>query len=238
MASCGGGWDSTTKNYTPVDQLIFADTALAACINTEVTNKGYRFAYEIEELSCNNAGIISLAGIEALSSLKIINLNFNQIWDITPLAGLSELMHIGLVQNNIADISNLSALKKLSKLYLIYNNIEDLSGLSESASLTELYLSANLVADVSPLSGLSEIKILDLRSNNFAGTNGGNIDHLSGLVNLTQLFLGANQDMSCQQLQTLLDSLGSPPVDLDGNIATQDSALAGSNCTLYLSVFP
>ncbi|HAX76201.1 MAG TPA: leucine-rich repeat domain-containing protein, partial [Cyanobacteria bacterium UBA11372] len=58
-----------------------------------------------------------------LSNLTWLNLNYNQIADISPLIALTNLTWLNLNYNQIADISPLIALTNLTWLDLNYNQI-------------------------------------------------------------------------------------------------------------------
>ncbi|MBE9125624.1 MULTISPECIES: leucine-rich repeat domain-containing protein [unclassified Coleofasciculus] len=60
---------------------------------------------------------------EILSSLTELNLNFNQITDVSPLSSLSNLTELNLGGNQITDVSPLSGLTNLTELELKNNPI-------------------------------------------------------------------------------------------------------------------
>ena len=60
-----------------------------------------------------------------LSSHTELNLNGNQIIDVSPLSGLTNLSWLFLAGNQIKDVSPLSGLTNLSLLILHYNQITE-----------------------------------------------------------------------------------------------------------------
>lgn len=155
MLGCGGSGSSNksstpdntaeiqaltaTQTSTPLSSLSISDYALNKCIQ----DTGREYAEDITTLVCNNKGIVILEGIEALSELKSLHLNFNEINDITPLVEL----------------------KKLNTLYLSGNQIDSLDALTELTELNELGIQKNYVQDLSPLQSISSLKSLHTHSN-------------------------------------------------------------------------
>src|SRR4028119_1331572 len=82
---------------------------------------------------CNEAARI-------LSNLTELNLNSNEITDITPLSALTNLTDLNLDWNEITDITPLSALTNLTDLNLSGNQITDITGLSALTNLSKLDL--------------------------------------------------------------------------------------------------
>ncbi|HEY5603086.1 MAG TPA: hypothetical protein VIM41_08270 [Gammaproteobacteria bacterium] len=53
---------------------------------------------------------------------------------------------------------------------------------------------------------------------------------MSELSRINTLRLAGNPQMSCRSLELVLNQLGCPPVDVDGNVNTVDSINPGANC--------
>lgn len=100
--------------------------------------------------------IFSIQGMEYATNLTCLELDDNEISDISPLSGLTNLTNLYLGFNEISDISSLSGLTNLTYLELYYNNISDISSLSGLTNLTYLDLNAN------------QIETLDLYGSNFS----------------------------------------------------------------------
>ena len=79
--------DESVSTLTSIDALTISDYSLNKCIK----NTGREFVEQISALVCNNKDIQFLDGIEQLTELKTLHLNFNKIQDITPLVNLKKL---------------------------------------------------------------------------------------------------------------------------------------------------
>ena len=64
----------------------------------------------LERLEADEAGIVSLTGLEAATNLERIEFRHNAISDLSPLAGLTRLNNIKLRGNRITDVSPLAGL--------------------------------------------------------------------------------------------------------------------------------
>ncbi len=205
----GESTGSAEVTATPVDilisSLIFSDTNLDTCVKASSAT----YVRELSFLKCSNRSIASFVGIENLTSLTGLDLSSSNTSDITPLAGLTNLTRLFLGKNDISDVASLTRLTRLTRLALGSNSLSDVTLLAELISLTNL----------------------DLRDNKIRGQNTGNINAITSLVNATIINLSGNSGMSCTELTTLINALGSPPVNTDRNIATRDVATDGVNCT-------
>lgn len=103
--------------------------------------------------------------LEQLNNLKWLNLSWNRLTDLTPLAGLKQLTELHLHNNQISDLSPLKELTQLNQLHLHNNQISDLSPLKELSQLTRLDLSSNHISNLSPLMTLTKLDRLDLKKN-------------------------------------------------------------------------
>ncbi len=125
----------------------------------------------LTELAAEQAGLTSLVGIQNLTSLTFLDLNFNSITDISALSGLTSLTLLGLGLNSITDISALSGLTSLTFLRLSDNSISDISALSGLTSLMFLDLSSNPnLTDIPPL-----LDNAGLGANDFVKLDGTNV---------------------------------------------------------------
>jgi hypothetical protein len=198
--SCRGQPDNTV--------VTFEDANLEAEIR-----EGFEIFGEIgprDDLTCGllsriegfigDSTIRSLVGIQNLTSLTYLAIDFNAITDISPL----------------------SELTSLTQLSLDFNLITDISALSGLTSLTLLSLTDNSITDISPLSGLTSLMQLSLWGNSIT-----DISSLSGLASLTQLGLFDNPGLS--NIQPLLDNTGFGAGDVVGlsgtNVSCTDVAL-------------
>ena len=205
-------------------------------------------AEKITMLSAYGAGTAKLNGIECLTNLTWLNLNFNQISDISSLAGLINLKYLYLNGNQISDISSLAGLTNLEYFYLDTNPISDISSLAGLTNLTwldlntnqisdisslagltnleQLYLNGNQVSDISSLAGLTNLKDLNLNVNPIS-----DISSLAGLTNLGQLYLNENQISDISSLANLANL---EQLYLNFNHISDISSLAGLTNLKYL----
>jgi internalin A len=106
-----------------------------------------------------------LSAMADLTHLKTLQLQNNQISDISPLSALSNLQLLYLHVNQISDINPLSTLTNLEKLSLFSNQISDISPLSDLVNLRLLYLIINQISNLYPLVHLPNLKELTLNHN-------------------------------------------------------------------------
>lgn len=130
---------------------------------------------------------------EIPANVKILNLDKNEISDISPLSGLTNLEELNLSNNSINDLTPLNGLLNLKKLSLILSGT-DISSLSELTNLTDLYLGHHQISDLTPLSKLTNLTNLEVVGFSFSSeVRGGEnnvvsaIDDLSPLSGLTKL---------------------------------------------------
>lgn len=142
----------------------------------------------LTELVVQNHSVFILDGLEVFVSLDLLDLSFNQISDLSPLAPLTGLQTLYLSDNEISDLSPLAALTGLQKLGLFSNQVSDLSPLSQLINLVELDLYNNQVSDLSPLAQLTNLVDLFMEKNQVS-----DLSPLAQLTNLVHLFLSENQ---------------------------------------------
>jgi Leucine-rich repeat (LRR) protein len=160
-----------------------------------------------------------VAPLAGLSNLSQLNLNSNQISNLTPLAGLTSLNELLLYNNQISNLTPLAGLTSLNQLLLYNNQISNLTPLAGLTSLTGLYLSSNQISDLSPLAGLTSLTGLYLSSNQIS-----DLTPLAGLTSLRWLDLSSNQ---ISDLLPLVNNTGLATGDmvwLSGNVLSQTSA--------------
>jgi internalin A len=112
--------------------------------------------------------------------LTVLQLHFNSIENVSPLATLVLLEQLDLSYNSFGDVDPLAALVRLTDLQLHFNSIED----------------------VSPLASLVKMQTLTLYNN--AITTG--VADLVTLTQATSIDLSTNNSMPCDELHTLIDA--------------------------------
>jgi len=114
--------------------LSFADPGLEAAVRDAIarpygTLHGTDIA-DLTRLDASGRAIETLAGIEALSALRVLDLSSNAIADITPLSALDRLISLHLRNNQIADLAALvgnPALKVNDTIDLRGNQLSNLA---------------------------------------------------------------------------------------------------------------
>ncbi|MBN1362030.1 MAG: leucine-rich repeat domain-containing protein [Sedimentisphaerales bacterium] len=133
-------------------------------------------------------GLFSLTGLEYAANLSELDVPFNDISDLSPLAGLTELDSIVINNNQIGDVSALSGLTKLTHLDVHDNQISSISALSGLTNLQTLVIRLNPISDLGPMSEMSDLRDLDVHLAEVS-----DVSPLSGLTNLERLVLQFNQ---------------------------------------------
>ena len=182
-------------------------------------------------LFLNENNITNIGALKNLTGLTWLQLDNNSIIDISSLNNLTNLTSLTLFRNSINEVDALTNITKLTSLNLQYNNIADVSGLAGLTNLVYLYLNDNVITNVKPLENLTKVKTLWLHNNNISGQGVGNIDSLFTLTAATTINISNNINMSCDELNTLIGALDSPPVNTDSVSGTVDVATNGANCT-------
>jgi len=171
--------------------IVFGDENLAAairkalCISGEIT---YKELKQLTVLDASDCSIASLDGIEYCTNLTRLNLGYNKLTDIAPLAGLTGLTFLDVGANELTDISPVASLTALTDLYLGANKITDISPVYALTNLTYIDLGANKIADLSPLASLTSLTRISLSGNEIA-----DISPLANLTSLTTLRLDHNK---------------------------------------------
>ena len=151
----------------------------------------------LEALVARDAGVRDLAGLERAVGLKELDLSFNPLADLGPLAALPVLESLSL-DGAVPDLQMLVPLTGLKRLSVRHNGIEDLGALASLAGLTELDVGENRIEDLSPLSGLTALRILRADRNRVA-----DLWPLASLPDLEALELDANRIRDLQPLAGL-----------------------------------
>lgn len=180
----------------------FADSSLQAVVRAALAQPtGDILSIDlgfISTLDAANKGIVSLSGIEHMSSLTELLLDDNAISELSPLANLSGLTKLHLARNQIASLDSLGRLTGLLDLDLRGNQVSALAPLSSLTALTMLMLGQNQIADLSALSQLTSLNVLTLDINQIV-----DLAPLTSLTQLQQLNLIDNQVREVQSLVAL-----------------------------------
>ncbi|MDD4309834.1 MAG: SUMF1/EgtB/PvdO family nonheme iron enzyme [Candidatus Cloacimonetes bacterium] len=169
-------------------------------------------------LDAAGRNISNLVGSQHLINLQGVNLIYNMISDLSPLANLTNLQNLNLQNNQISDLSPLANLTNMQELNLQSNQISDLSYLANLINLQELGLQGNQVSDLSYLANMANLLHLFLSGNQIS-----DLSPLANLTNLQELYLGGNQISDLAPLVNLINLQG---LFLDNNQINDISHLA------------
>ena len=148
---------------------------------------GLQFATNLSWLDLQENQISDISPVAPLIKLQVLWLDDNDVSDILPVTGLSELVELGFNRNRVSDLSPVAGLTKLEELHFKNNNISDISAAARLINLKSLYFSANNISDISPIARLTSLKGLD-----FDGNNVSSLSPIAGFVNLEHLGIGHN----------------------------------------------
>ncbi|MBC2065366.1 LapB repeat-containing protein [Listeria welshimeri] len=113
-----------------------------------------------------NKGIKSIEGAEYLQNITELDVEKNQITDITPVANLKKLTTLLINSNQITDISPVADLANLTTFYCGNNPISDISAVQNLTKLSIFNCYTANVENISPVKNLINLKTLSLGSNN------------------------------------------------------------------------
>ncbi|MCG8419467.1 MAG: hypothetical protein MJE77_16170 [Proteobacteria bacterium] len=181
IASCG---DPGEPSGTPSAEVAFDDPGLQGCYENLLRGPdGKPYAEEITILTCFNAGIRNLDGIEVLSGLEQLLLSGNELQNIAPVLHLPELnwLDLGACGLQKDSVQTLSRLETQVRLDVSLNNLEDVSPFGKATSLTGF-----IAANTGIKSGVAQ---------------------LATLVNARILSLDGNSESPCSDLETLRAAL-------------------------------
>ena len=141
------------------------------------------------ELAFNEISDLSpLAGL-AKGRLNSLWLSFNRISDLSPLAELTELEQLNFTSNpEVTDLSPISGLTKLKGLWMSeMRGISSLSAIAKLVNLEEFFIWGSPISDISVLGNFTKLEMLDI-----CGSKVSDFSVLSKLRNLKELYLAEN----------------------------------------------
>lgn len=166
----------------------------------------------------NEMLVKSLEGLQHCVNLVELNLVYNDVSDLDPIADLTGLEILLLMGNEVSDLSPLSNLTNLRRLSLGSNMISDISILAELTRLTTLEAGNNEISDIDALAHLDRLEWVNLGFNNIS-----NIQVIADMNRLVYLNLSENQ---IADIKPLVDNEGigqGDEVDLANNPLNQVS---------------
>ncbi len=168
---------------------LFPDKNLEAAVRREVFEKRYNTepitaddVKNISQVVGKGKGIKSLEGLQNCKSLMKIDLEKNEIVDLSPIKELKLLQSIDFSSNKIESLDPIAQLIQSQYLQLSKNAIVDLAPLRDMKNLRSLYIADNKIKSVEPVSGLKKMWTLDLAGNPIEDT--APIGQLKGLESI------------------------------------------------------
>jgi len=153
-------------------QDLFPDKALEAAVRREVFEKRYNAetltaddVKNISQVVGKGKGIKNLEGLQHCKALMKLDLENNEIADLTPIGDLKLLQSIDLSTNKIESIEPLAGLVQSQYLQLSKNGIVEIGALRGMTNLRSLYASENKIKYMEPISGLRKMWTLHVSGN-------------------------------------------------------------------------
>ena len=206
-----------------LEAVLFDDPVLEQVIRKALGKmEGEVFTDELEGLTYLGTGlgyerdpapgtrVQSIQALTTCKNLETLELNFNNISDISSLAGLTMLTNVELGGNPIRDVNPLAGLVNIQVLMLFNCQADDYAALANLVNLKELYLDLSTISDLSSLSGLNKLETLTLSETAIT-----RVEPLQNLTSLRVLMLSGNSIVDYRPLKTLVKNL--VEMDFDPN---------------------
>ncbi|AYE33869.1 leucine-rich repeat domain-containing protein [Clostridium septicum] len=153
---------------------------------------------KIQELYIARSEISNLEGIQYCKDLRILDLQNNNITDISLLSNLTELRDLYINLNPVEDITPLKSLKRLRDLFVNATNIKDISSLSNLTNLKYLLMDSNKITNFESIKNLENLQVLYI-----GGTNIKDISVVNNLKNLEVLSINNTEVSDLTPLKSL-----------------------------------
>lgn len=151
------------------------------------------------------------------SSLKSLDLSFNNFRHIKHLQTMTGMQDLYLCQNDIGKIVNLECLTNLTNLELGANRIKTIKGLETLVNLEQLWLARNKITRLEGLDKLKKLRLLSIQSNRIS-----KIEGLEELTELTELYIAYNH---LEKIEGLDKNTKLSTLDVSNNRLTELSGL-------------
>lgn len=203
--NCIVSWDEGTRTVIimPNTAIEFEDKkfekAVKSALNISKETLTTADVAKLTSLVVKESDIKSLKGIQYLINLNTLDIQKNNVGDISLLSGLIKLEKLNFSDNKIKDISALRKLLNIKDLNIESNYIQDISSLSSLDKLESLYIGNNKINDISVLKNLKSIKYLSAYYTLIE-----DITALSSLENLEQLDISYSQITDISSLKNCL----------------------------------
>jgi hypothetical protein len=171
-----------------LEEIDISDNNLPSVKPITATTASNTWLKELKTLNLQNNQVIDLSGIENLSSLTSLDIAYNKIGTLAPLATLTNLKILNASGNPLKDMSALQRLTQLEHLELANVKGINSSDLSALLDLRWLNLSGTGLIDTRVLKGMRKMENLYLQNNQLT-----TIDALKEMKNLRILNISGNR---------------------------------------------
>ncbi len=175
-------------------------------------------ALQITSLYAVERGVTDLSGIQALTNLRYINLDYSRISSLAPISNLDKLNGLQVSGNSISSIAPIANLVGLQYVDLSYNPITNIAPLSGLTMIYSLDLSGLDLTNLGPLSAMNELQYFTMTGD-------------SSLTDISALVGKPIQSLNLQGCRTLsnIDAIAEMPnintIDLSNTGVTNIKAL-------------
>ena len=140
VGGCGDAASVSTGASSSGGPVWIPDAALRRCIEEALGKQaGAAISHAematLQGLTCRNAGVADLTGLETATILAQLDLFGNVVVDLSPLQELAELAELALHGNRIEDLAPLAGIAVLERLWLNDNAIADIAPLADNDGL-------------------------------------------------------------------------------------------------------
>jgi len=145
----------------------------------------------------------------SLAGLIILDISFNAIRDMSPVALCPLLEELYIAQNKLRTIEGVNNLTRIRLLDLGANRIRSMDGLETVTSLQSLWLGKNKIEQITNVHQMIHLKQLDIQNNRLTSLG----SDITALTSLKELYL------ACNAIKTLEGLPASPlsTIDLSSN---------------------
>jgi Leucine-rich repeat (LRR) protein len=148
----------------------------------------------LQELDLSgNDYIRSIEPLSGLTNLKLLNLAFTNVDDLTPIRNLTELVELNLEGTKVFDLTPLRYASKLARLNIAHTDIRSVAVLEKMPAMQNLQMAYTHVIDFDPLSTLQALVNLDVEGTQIASLTP--VERITSLLelNVSRTFI---QDLS------------------------------------------
>ena len=168
---------------------------------------------DLVSLNLSSNALIALEGLQSLENLTTLDVSFNSIVSTAPLGDMTSLRELNVSSNALRSLENIGNLTQLEKFHAAYNELLDIDSLISCQALILLDVSHNTLLNVDTAALLPSLEELDFSHNevsqlpDFAKNHPlrvlraeynqiSSLKKLSGMSNLTHLYLNYNPEIS------------------------------------------